>query len=80
MVDFTIQIGPDTAEVRANVQSALEDLILVEGEPAGTLYLSRLQEAVSLATGEDFHYMTVPSADVVSADYELPIMGTITWA
>ena len=79
VVDFTIQISPDTAEIRANVETELSDLILANGEPGGTLHLSRLQEAVSLATGEDYHYMTVPSADVTSGDYELPIMGTITW-
>jgi uncharacterized phage protein gp47/JayE len=78
-IDFTIEISPDTAEVRANVQAALEDLIITEGEPGGTLYLSRIQESISLAVGEDYHYLTTPNADVVSADYELPIMGTITW-
>tara|TARA_R110001606_G_C15386127_1_gene650986 strand:+ start:874 stop:1947 length:1074 start_codon:yes stop_codon:yes gene_type:complete len=78
-VDFTIEVSPNTAEVKANIQSALEDMVESESEPGGTLRLSRIQETISLAIGEDYHYLTVPSADVTTVDYELPIMGTITW-
>ena len=78
-VNFTISITPDTAEVRAAVQAELEDLLLRESEPGGTLLLSHIREAVSLAAGETDSEVTVPAADVVKTTGQIATMGTITW-
>jgi len=78
-VNFTISITPDNAAVRAAVEAELEDLLLREAEPGGTLYLSRIRAAVSLAAGETDSEVTVPAADVVKASGQIATMGTITW-
>ena len=79
-VNFTISVTPSTAAVRAAVEAELEDLLLREAEPGGTLYLSRIREAVSLAAGESDSTITVPSADVTKASGQIATMGVITWA
>ncbi len=79
-VDFTISITPDTSAVRAAVQSELEDFILREADVDGvTLYLSQMNEAISVASGEVDHTLTVPASDLVFTVGQLPVMGTITW-
>jgi uncharacterized phage protein gp47/JayE len=78
-VDFTIQLTPNDAAVRAAVFAELLDVIRREGEPGGTLLITHLREAVSIAAGEENHIMTVPNADVAMTTGQLPMMGVITW-
>lgn len=78
-VDFTIQLTPNNAAVKAAVEAELRDVIRREGAPAGTLPITHLREAISIAAGEEDHVLTVPSADVVMGTGELPTMGVITW-
>jgi len=80
-LNFSIQlIDVDTPAVRAAITAELADLIKREAEPAGTLKLSHIQEAISLAAGEVDHDLTSPSADVTTTAGQLTTMGTITWA
>lgn len=79
-LDPDITLTPDTAEVRAAVEAALEDLLTREAEPGGTLLLSHIKEAISTAAGETDHTLNSPSADVTHATGEIPVLGTITWA
>lgn len=77
---FTITIEPDTAAIRAAVEAELADLIQREAEPAGTLYLSRIREAVSSAEGEFNNIVTVPASDVVAPANTLLTLGTVSYA
>lgn len=79
-LNFTIQLTPNTAVVQAAVEAELKDLIRRDGSPGGTIRLSRINEAVSLAEGETDHDMTAPAADVVRAAGEIHVMGVVTWA
>lgn len=78
-LDFTITLTPNTAAVQAAVTSELEDMLLRDAEPGGTIYLSRIREAVSIAAGETDNIVSVPAADVTHASDEIATMGTITW-
>ncbi|MGJ8619623.1 MAG: baseplate J/gp47 family protein [Methylophilaceae bacterium] len=78
-LDFSIDVIPDTAEVRTAVQAELTDLIQREGEPGATLLLSHIRESISISAGENNYVMTTPSADVTHSTGEIPVMGTITW-
>jgi uncharacterized phage protein gp47/JayE len=83
-VNFTISITPDTSAIRNAVQAELEDLFARDGEPGdgagrGTIFLSRMQVAIGVATGVEDFDLTVPAADVVPALGKLPVVGTITW-
>lgn len=78
-LNFTIQLTPNTAAVKGAVEAELTDLIRREAMPGGTLLLSHLREAVSVAAGETDHVMTVPAANVVYATGQIATMGVITW-
>ncbi|HAS0916730.1 baseplate J/gp47 family protein [Enterobacter asburiae] len=80
VIPMTIALAKDTAEIRAAVTAELNSLMLRDGVPDGKIYLSRISEAISLATGEVAHQLRVPVADVALGSTELPVVGTITWA
>lgn len=84
-VDVTLSITPDTAAIRAAVEASLADLITRLAEPGdgagrGTIYLSRLQGAVSIAEGVTDFTITVPAADVVPALGALPVLDDVTFS
>lgn len=78
-VDFSIDIYPNTAEVRAAIETQLETLLYEEGGPEETIYLSRVQEAISLAVGEERHRLNSPIQDVTTTATQIHTLGTITW-
>lgn len=78
-LNFTIDIVPDTAAIRAAVEAELRDLLLREAEPGATILLSHIREAISLATGETDHILTVPAADVTHTAGQMATFGAITW-
>lgn len=79
-IPMTIALAKDTPEIRAAVIAELNSLMLRDGAPSGKIYLSRISEAISLASGEVAHHLRSPAADVVLGQTELPILGAITWA
>lgn len=86
VLDFTLGVVPDTAAVRAAVAAELGDLVDRAAEtaprmadPQVTLFLTQINEAISLAAGETNHNLTIPGADVIITPYELPVLGEITW-
>ncbi|RSU57183.1 baseplate J/gp47 family protein [Sphingobium yanoikuyae] len=79
-LNFTIALTPDTAEVRAAVAAELDDLIAREAEPAGTLLISHMREAISTAAGETDHVMSSPTANQTAGADAIFVLGTITWA
>lgn len=76
---FQIQLTPNGASVQEAVTEELRDLIRREAEPGGTLYLSRISEAISVAAGESRHVLVSPAADVTVATGEITTLGAITW-
>lgn len=79
-LDLTIALTPDTPEGRLAVEAELADMLARDAEPEGTILISRIREAVSIAAGETNNVVTAPSADVTHATGELAVLGTITWA
>lgn len=93
-MDLTIELKPNTASVQAAVEAEIRDLILrdsaVEGSyktpsenNTGKILLSRINEAISIAQGEEDHNITLINggapADVTPSANELVVLGTITW-
>lgn len=76
---FTIDITPDTPEVRLAITASLQDLLSREAEPGGTILLSRIREAISTASGESDHVLTVPAANVTHTTAQIATMGAVTW-
>src|SRR5690606_16554657 len=63
-IDMTITVEPNNATIQQAVRRQLEDLVLRLGGPSRTITLSQIREAISLATGEDFHDLVSPIANV----------------
>lgn len=78
-IDFTLQVWPDTAAIRAAVEVELADVIRREAIPGGTIPLTHLAEAISGATGESDHRLVSPAADVVTSRGQLAVLGDVTW-
>lgn len=76
---FTISVTPDTADVRAAVESELKDMLRRDSAPGGTILLSHIREAISVAAGETDHDLNSPTADVTHASGEIATFGGITW-
>lgn len=76
---MTINISPNTAAVQAAIEAELEDLIKRDAEPGGTILISRLREAVSIAAGESDNEITIPAADVTHTSGQIATLGTITF-
>lgn len=76
---FSIEITPDTAAIRAAVEAELIDFMRRESEPGATLYISQINEAISIAAGEVDHILHAPVVNVVYAQNEIGTFGTITW-
>jgi uncharacterized phage protein gp47/JayE len=78
-LNLAISVTPNNAEVRAAVENSIKDLIRREAEPGGTILISKIREAVSIAAGEADNTVTTPSADVTHASAEIATFGVITW-
>lgn len=80
-LDVTISnLRPDTPEVRDAVKNEIADLILREAEPGGTILISHIREAVSIATGENDHVIDTPSGNVSTSLNEIFVPGEVTFA
>jgi uncharacterized phage protein gp47/JayE len=77
--NFTLSITPDTSVMREAIEAELEDFILREGEPGGTLLISAIRTTIGSVPGLEDYTLTIPAADVTLAANQLPSMGTITW-
>jgi uncharacterized phage protein gp47/JayE len=72
-------LSPSTQAVKDAITAELRDLLLREAVPGGTILLSHLREAISIAAGEYNHVLTVPAADVTRTAGQLTTLGVITW-
>lgn len=79
-LNLTVAVTPNTSAVRDAVLAQIKDLLRRAAEPGGTILISHIREAISLAAGETNHVLTVPSADVAHTVGQIATMGTITWA
>jgi uncharacterized phage protein gp47/JayE len=79
-LNFTVAgLNPSTAAVKAAITQELTDLIKREASPGGTIYLSHIREAISIAAGEVDHSLTSPSANVVMTTGNITTMGTVSY-
>ncbi|ESQ78520.1 baseplate J/gp47 family protein [Asticcacaulis sp. YBE204] len=79
VVNMTMWSRPATAPVRAAIEAELTDVFIRSAEPGGTTRLSHLDEAASIAAGEEDHGITTPVADIVAPAGSVNVLGVITW-
>lgn len=78
-VDFDIQISPNTQAVRDAITAELEDLFTRESEPEGTILISHVREAISIAAGEADHVLVDPTTNIVASTGQIKTVGNITF-
>lgn len=79
-LDLTITgLSPDTPAIRAAIEAEVKDMLFRDAVPGGIIRRSRLGEAVSIATGEVHHSLTLPAGDVVHGVGEIAVMGAVTY-
>ena len=77
---MTIALTPSTAAVKSAVAAELADVLQREAYPGGTILLSHLREAISVAAGETNNVLTAPTADVTHSAGQMAVLGAITWS
>ncbi|CAP44778.1 baseplate J/gp47 family protein [Bordetella petrii] len=74
-----LSVTPNTEQVRGAASQALQDLVEREGEPGGTLLISRIRSAISLAAGVEDYDLPWPTGNVPHDTGELPTWGGVQW-
>lgn len=72
-------LTPNTVAVQDAIEASVSDLLQREGEPGGTIPLSRLEDAISSAVGEVSHVLSSPSSPIVVPTNRLPVLGSVTY-
>lgn len=76
-IDFAINADPPGAAVEAAIIAQLTDLFSRESEPGGTILISHVREAISLAAGEIDHEVISPIGNIVMSTGEMAVMGEV---
>ncbi len=74
-----LTIAPDTVPVRSAIEAEVTDLIKREAVPGGTILISHIREAISLAVGETDHVLSAPSQNITCQTGEILIAGRFPW-
>jgi uncharacterized phage protein gp47/JayE len=78
-VNVTLHLNPDTPAIRAAATAALQLSFAQDAAIGGTVYVSRLDNAISSSDGEYSHERSLPAADVAMSNGQLPVLGTVTF-
>jgi uncharacterized phage protein gp47/JayE len=79
-LNASIQLQPNNEDVRNAVNAELDDYLIRRGGDNATLLLSQINEAISLAQGEEDHILISPVANVPHDIGEVPVRGTTVFA
>lgn len=77
-IPVTIDLAPDTPEIRASVQSELASFF-ADLDIGAVVYRSQISERISAAAGEVSHVLVAPVGDTTLAANSIAQLGTITW-
>jgi uncharacterized phage protein gp47/JayE len=79
-LDITCALSPNTATVQAACEAEITAYLLREAEPGVTLKISQIDEAISIAPGEEDHLISIPTGNVPHTAGQLPTDGSYTWS
>lgn len=79
-LNMSIQLLPSSQAIRDAVTAEIADLLRREAVPGGTILLTHLREAISIAAGETDHVLISPVANVTHATGLIAVPGVITWS
>lgn len=91
-LDLTISISPNTPDVRAAVEAEIRDMLYRYAVPHGVLkdagqgttydgsiLISKINEAISIAEGEEDHVLVSPTTNITVTTGQMVRLGTISW-
>lgn len=78
-LDMTIDILPDTPQIRKKVEGAIASAIYVEAVPSGAILFTTLDRAVASVSEVQSYRITAPSDDIACAKGEIFVPGKITF-
>lgn len=78
-INLDIRITPDTPRTRVTVAEAAWAALRREAEPGGVVVVSRLNEAISLAEGEEDHTLIAPAQNIQLPTGHIAVPGVIDW-
>ncbi len=78
-INFEYKINPNTTQVQQAGQQALALQMQADATIGGTIFMSRMDAALSTASGEISHDRVSPTADVTVPQTAIATLGTITW-
>ena len=73
-------LSPVTSEVKVAIEAELADMIRRIATPSGIIPLSKIWEAVSVATGEDSHLIASPLESIPHEIGRIAILGAVSYA
>jgi uncharacterized phage protein gp47/JayE len=80
-VDIEITaLDPDTPEIRAAIAEGLEQMLLQEAEPGGSIYLSQWHGAIAFTPGVRRFVLNAPEQQVDVGPGEIVTLGEIDYA
>lgn len=91
VVNMSIKVKPNSVAIQDAITAEIVDLFQREANVAGAyksvheffdgkILLSKVNEAISLAAGEDDHILLAPVEDIRPNDSEIATLGTITFS
>jgi len=78
-VNFIINISPNTLAVRTEVENEIRDLFKRDAIPDKTMAISKINEAISIAAGENDHLLVSPAANIVPGVGKILVPGIFTF-
>jgi len=93
-IPMTIKLKPNTTATRLAVSAELKDLFIRDSQVSGAadpdkiasgdtfdgiISISKINEAISLATDEEDHVLVIPTADIGPDQGYIAVLGTITF-
>ncbi len=78
-IDLDLRIAPDNPRMRVIVAEAVWTALRREAEPGGLVVVSRLNEAISRAEGEDDHVLLSPLENIRLDTGKIAVPGVIIW-
>ena len=79
-VNFDISVYPNSSSIQSDIEDELVDLILREGGPGETIYLSDIQSALSNVEDLEYFELNSPSVDCVALTTQIHALGTIIFS
>lgn len=79
-IAINAKLSPNNSATQAAALAELRDLFFRDAEPGGTILLSKIREAISIASGVLDSQVTAPASNTTAPAGSIPTLGAVTWS